>query len=176
MSKRLKRLMAEELKNRMEDHDSCVVVGVGPMTVENASELRNELREKGVALTVVKNRVARHALADLGWEGVGELLSGSSAVAYGEGGALAASKVLVDWEKKTPDAILIQGGMLEGKILDTQAVRQLATIPDKPVLYSMLAAAVAAPVTQVATLVGDILAGVARAVGAVAEKQGGDEE
>jgi large subunit ribosomal protein L10 len=124
----------------------------------------------------VKNTIARHALADVGWEGVGELFSGPSALAYGEGGALAASKILVSWEKKVPDAIAIQGGMLEGKVLDTQAVRQLATIPDKPVLYSMLAAAVAAPVTQVATVVGDILAGVARAVGAVAEKQGGGEE
>ena len=176
MSKRLKLLMAEELKGRIQDHDSCVVVGVGPLTVENASELRNELRDLGLSFTVVKNRVAQHALADIGWDGVGELLSGSSALAYGEGGALAASKVLVGWEKKAPEAILIQGGLLEGKVLDTQAVRQLATIPDKPVLYSMLAAAVSAPVTQVASLVNDILAGVARAVSAVADKQGGGEE
>ena len=176
MSKRMKRLMAEDLKNRFGDHDSCVVVGVGPLTVENANELRNELRDLGLELTVVKNSVARHALADVGWDGVGDLFSGPSALAFGEGGALAASKVLVGWEKKVPDAIAIQGGLLEGKVLDTQAVRQLATIPDKPVLYSMLAAAVSAPVTQVATLVGDILASVARAVGAVAEKQGGGEE
>jgi len=175
MSKRLKRLMAEELKGRVAEHDSCVIVGVGPLTVENATELRSELRDKGVRLTMIKNRVARHALADIGWDGVGELLSGPSALAYGEGGALAASKVLVDWEKKAPEAILIQGGLLEGRVLDKSAVRQLATIPDKPVLYSMLAAAVAAPVTQVATVIGDILAGVARAVGAVAEKQGGGE-
>ena len=181
MSMRLKRLMAQELKDRVEDHDSCVVVGIGPLTVENANGLRNALRDQGVELTVVKNRVARHALAEIGWDGVGELLSGSSALAYGEGGALAASKILVDWEKKAPDAINIQGGLLEGRVLDTQAVRQLATIPDKPVLYSMLAAAVAAPMTTVAGLVSEILAGVAmagvaRAVGAVAEKQGGGEE
>jgi large subunit ribosomal protein L10 len=175
MSKRLKTLMANELKGRIEDHDSCVVVGMGPLAVESMTELRDELREKGVRLTVVKNRVARHALADIGWEGVGEFVSGPSALAYGEGGALAASKILVDWEKKAAEGISIQGGILEGRVLDTDAVRQLATIPDKPVLYSMLAAAVAAPVTQVATLVGDILAGVARAVGAVAEKQGGGE-
>ena len=175
MSKRLKTLLANELRGRIEDHDSCVVIGVGPLTVENVTALRTELREKGVRLTIVKNRVAQHAFADIGWDGVGELLSGPSALAYGDGGALAASKILVDWERKIPDRISIQGGMLEGKVLDTGAVRQLATIPDKPVLYSMLAAAVAAPVTQVATLVGEILAGVARAVGAVAEKQGGGE-
>lgn len=175
MSKRLKTLMASELKGRIQEHDSCVVVGMGPLEVETVTELRNELREKGVSLTMIKNRVAQHALADIGWEGVGEIVSGPSALAYGEGGALAASKILVDWEKKTKEGLSIQGGILEGKVLDTDAVRQLASIPDKPVLYSMLAAAVAAPVTQVATLVGDILAGVARAVGAVAEKQGGGE-
>ncbi len=121
MSKRLKNLLASELKGRIEEHNSCVVVGVGPLTVEKATELRRDLREKGLSLTVVKNRVARHALADVGWDGVGELLTGPSALAYGDGGALAASKILVDWEKKAPDGISIQGGMLEGKVLDTGA-------------------------------------------------------
>ena len=175
MSKRVKTLMARDLVHEFGDHESCVLVGVGAMSVLNSTELRNELRGKGVKLTVLKNRVAKHALAEVGWEGVGGFLSGPSAVAYGEGGAMAASKVLVDWERKSPAVIAIRGGYLEGKLLEVEQVRQLATIPEKPVLYSMLAAAVAAPMTTVAGLVSEILAGVARAVGAVADKQGGGD-
>lgn len=170
MSKRVKDLMKQELARSLESADSCVVVGVGRLDVLSATRLRTALRDQGLELQVLKNRVARHALVEIGWDGVGELLAGPSALAYGEGGALAASKILVDWEKKAPEAISIRGGLLEGRILGVEDVRRLATIPDKPTLYSMLAAAVAAPVTQVATLVGEIMAGVARAVGAVAEK------
>lgn len=171
MSKRVKQLMRQEIVEGFTSVDSCVVVGVGRMDVLTATELRTNLRESGVRLRVLKNRVAAHALDEIGWDGVGELLAGPSAVAYGEGGALAASKILVDWERKAPTAIAIRGGVLDGRVLSEAEVRQLATIPDKKTLYSMLAAAVAAPVAQVATLVGDIVAGVARAVGAVAEKK-----
>lgn len=175
MSKRVKSLMANELIGEIGDSESCVLLGMGRIDVLNVTQLRNDLREKGVSLTVLKNRVAKHAFAEVGWDGVGKFLSGPSAVAYGEGGALAASKVLVDWEKKVPDGVSIRGGVLEGKVLGEADVRELATIPDKPVLYAMLAAAVAAPITQVASLVNELMSGVARAVGAVAEKQGGGE-
>ena len=96
---------------------------------------------------------------------------GGKTVAYGEGGALTASKILVDWAKKAPDSLTIRGGFLEGRLLDVDAVKKLATIPDRETLYSLLASAVAAPVTQVATLVSELLAGVPRAVGAVEEQK-----
>lgn len=176
MSKRMKNLMAREMVAEFSEHDSCVVVSMGAVDVLTVTELRNALREKGVKFTVVKNRVARHAVAEIGWNGVGDFLSGQSAVAYGEGGALAASKVLTDWEKKVPKGIVIRGGFLEGKALKEDDVRQLATVPDKPVLYAMLASLVAAPVTQVVSLISELVADVARAVGAVADKQGGSGE
>jgi large subunit ribosomal protein L10 len=150
------------------------VVGVGKLDVLTVTELRNNLREHGLSFRVLKNRVATHALKDVGWDDVGPLLDGPSALAFGENGALGASKILVEWERKAPKALSIRGGLLDGKVLGVDEVRQLATIPDKPTLYSLLASTVVAPVSQVATLVGEVVAGVARAVGAVAEKK--DEE
>jgi large subunit ribosomal protein L10 len=174
MSKRIKHLMAKELADGLKDSDSCVVLGIGKFGVQDAVDLRGCLREEGLKLRVLKNRVSKYAFKELGWDGLEELLSGASALAYGgENGALVASKLLVDWEKKSPNRITIRGGLLEGKILDEAEVRQLATIPDKPTLYAMLASTVVAPVTSVANLVNDMIAGVARAVGAVAEKSEG---
>ncbi|MHC4473190.1 MAG: 50S ribosomal protein L10 [Planctomycetota bacterium] len=171
MSKRVKELMAGELAKALEDQDSCVLVGLGKLDVASATELRTELREEGMQLRVLKNRVATHALKDKGWDSVAEHLAGPTALAYGEGGALTASKILVGWSRKAPGTISIRGGFLDGRLLDVDGVKRLATIPDKPTLYSMLASAVAAPVTQVASLVSEVLAGVARAVGAVAEQR-----
>ena len=174
MSMRLKEMMARELADSCRETDSCVVVGLGRMDVLSVTELRNQLRGEGLHLRVLKNRVAAHALREIGWDGVDELLDGPSALAFGgENGALAASKLLVDWNKKLPDTLTIRGGLMDGKVLDEGGVRRLATIPDKPTLYAMLASAVAAPVTQVAGLVGELVGGVARAVGALAEKSEG---
>jgi large subunit ribosomal protein L10 len=175
MSKRMKQLMAKELVDGFEGSDSCVVVGLGRMDVLAVTELRNRLRDEGLKLRVLKNRVALHALKDFGWDGMDDLLDGPSALAFGgENGALAASKLLVDWHKKLPDTISIRGGVMDGRVLDEGNVRQLATIPDKPTLYSMIASGVAAPVTQIAVLVSEMVSGVARAVGALAEKSEGD--
>jgi large subunit ribosomal protein L10 len=170
MSKRVKQYMANELAKELEDQDSCVLVGLGKLDVAGATELRTQLRGEGLQLQVLKNRVAAHALKEKGWESVAEIMSGPSALAYGEGGALTASRILVDWAKKAPGTIDIRGGFLEGKTLDVDGVKMLATIPDRETLLSMLAAAVAAPVAQVASLLNEILAGVARAVGALSEQ------
>jgi len=170
MSKRVKRMMAEEIAGGLEGTDSCVVVSLGKIDVLSMTELRTALRQEQVSLRVFKNRVAKHALAGIGWDGVGEMFEGTSALAYGEGGALAASKLLAEWERKTPDGLSIRGGLLEGRVLGVEQVRKLATIPDRETLLSMLAAVVVAPIGQVASLVNEILAGVARAVGALAEQ------
>jgi large subunit ribosomal protein L10 len=98
------------------------------------------------------------------------MFSGMSAVAFGEGGAVAASKCLVDWERKLKDKLKIRGGWVEGRIVGVEDVRILATIPDRKTLLSMIAAAVAAPMSGIASVVGEMISGVARAVGAAAEK------
>ena len=171
MSKRIKELMVQELKAELEASDSCVLVGIGALSVMSANELRSDLRAAGVRFRVLKNRLAARTFEEIGWGGVADHLEGSCAIAHGEGGALTASKCLVGWEKKLPKAIVIRGGYLEGKVLDQEAARRLATIPDRPTLYAMLAAVVVAPMGQVASLINEVLAGVARAVGAVAEQR-----
>ncbi|MCU0726097.1 MAG: 50S ribosomal protein L10 [Planctomycetes bacterium] len=170
MSKRVKSLIVKELSGELRSAESCVVVGLEGLDVATTTEFRSDLRQKGVRVRVLKNRVATHAMKEVGWEGVGDMFSGMSAVAFGEGGAVAASKCLVDWERKLKDKLKIRGGWVEGRIVGVEDVRILATIPDRKTLLSMIAAAVAAPMSGIASVVGEMISGVARAVGAAAEK------
>jgi large subunit ribosomal protein L10 len=172
MSKRVKNLMVKELADELRAAQSCVVVGLGPLDVATTTEFRSDLRAKGLRVRVLKNRVAAHAMQELGWDGVGGLLTGTSAVAFGEGGAIVASKCLLDWERKLKQKVEVRGGWLEGRLLGVADVRTLATIPDKKTLLSMIASAVTAPVSQIAGLLGEMISGVARAVGAAADKAG----
>jgi large subunit ribosomal protein L10 len=175
MSKRIKNLMIDELARELRKSESCVLLGLNALDVTTTTEFRADLRSKGVRVRVLKNRIAAHAAKTIGWDGMGDLMEGMSAVAYGEGGAIAASKLLVSWERKFPAKIKIRGGYLDGRILDKSQVQELATIPDRATLYSMIAAAVVAPMSQITGLIGEMLSGIARAVGAAADKAGKSE-
>ncbi len=175
MSKRIKNVMIEELARELRKSESCVVLGLTALDVTTTTEFRADLRSKGVRVRVLKNRIAAHAAKSIGWDGMGDLMEGMSAVAYGEGGAVAASKCLVAWERKLPAKISIRGGYMDGRLLDKSQVQQLATIPDKATLLSMIAAAVVAPMSQITGLINEVLSGLARAVGAAADKAGKSE-
>lgn len=173
MSKQLKDWLREDFKRRLGDERSVVVLGIEKFTVASANGLRGSLRSQGARMTVLRNRVGRKALDELGIGGAGKLLKGMSAVAYGgRDGLPAVSRVVSEWNKKNKDAeIQILGGYMDGQVLSPQEVETLAGLPGKPELLSMIAAAVVAPMQNIASQVNEMLAGVARAVDAVREQK-----
>jgi ribosomal protein L10 len=100
MSKTLKHMMGREIADSLRPFDSCVVIGLEKLDVESGNRLRGKLADEKARLRIVHNRVSRHALEELGWDGLSSLLVGSTAIAYGEEGAIPISRVLVDWEKR----------------------------------------------------------------------------
>lgn len=169
MSKALKTYLREDLKSRMGDARSAVVLRLDKLDVARANELRTRLRKEGARMTVLRNRVARYAFEDLGMRGVDPLLKGMSAVAYGRGadGVLGVSKVLSDWSRRKDAGIEILGGYVDGQVISASQVESLATLPSKEQLLAMIASVVVAPVQSIASQVNDLIAGVARAVDAV---------
>src|SRR5262245_43779166 len=98
MSKTLKRYLKDDVKRRLGDERSVVVLRLDKFNVERANDLRARLRGEGARMTVVKNRVARLALAELEMKGAGEILTGMSAIAYGGAdGVLSVTRVVNDW-------------------------------------------------------------------------------
>jgi large subunit ribosomal protein L10 len=80
--------------------------------------------------------------------------------------------VLSDWTRKNRTAgVAVLGGYVDGRVISAADVETLATLPSREQLLAMVAATVVAPMQNVAALVAEILAGVARAVDAVREQQ-----
>ncbi len=177
MSKQLKTYLADDLKARLGDEREMVMVRLDRFSVAKANDLRNRLRDHGARFTVLRNRIARVAFDDVGVGELSQLLDGMSALAYGgEDGVLAVSKTLTEWSKKNKDGgIHIVGGYMEGKLLTAADVDTLATLPSREGLLAMIASAVAAPMQQIAGQLNELLAGIARAVGAVAEQKQGQD-
>jgi large subunit ribosomal protein L10 len=170
MSKKLKQWMAGEVRRGVGAASACVVVGYKTLSGEGSASLRAHLRGAKVDLTVVRNRVAAHALDGTTLADIRPFIKGPTAVATGGDDAVALAKAVVEGMKGRA-GFECRGGFVEGRVVTGDEIRRLAALPGKKELLSMIASAVAAPMTNIAYGVDALLAGTARAVDALARKK-----
>lgn len=118
------------------------------LTVEALNKLRVDARAKGVYLHVVKNTLARRAVAGSPFEVASESMVGPLIYGFSED-AVAAAKVFADFAK-TNDKLVIKGGAYAGKALDVDGVKALASVPSREVLLAQIAGLLLSPVQRMA--------------------------
>ncbi len=129
------------------------------ITVADMTKLRVDARSKGVTLSVLKNTLARRAVAGSSFEVAADQMTGPLIYGFSED-AVAAAKVVSEFAK-TNDKLVIRAGVYGGKTLDVNGVKQLANIPTKEVLLAQLLGLMQSPISRTA-----------RVLAAVAEKKG----
>ena len=129
------------------------------ITVADMTRLRASARSNGVSLSVLKNTLARRAVADTGFAVLSDQMTGPLIYGFSED-AVAAAKVVAEFAK-TNEKLVIRGGAYGGKALDANGVKQLASIPTKEVLLAQLLGLMQSPVSRTA-----------RVLAALAEKKG----
>ena len=137
--------VAEQFKNA----SSVVVVDYLGITVEQATNLRSELRSAGVQFAVVKNSILSRAAKEAGLEGMDDVFKGPSAVAFSNEDVVAPAKILADFAKKV-EALEIKAGVVEGKVSSKEEIEALAKLPSREGLLSMLLSVLQAPVRNTA--------------------------
>ena len=113
--------------------------------VEPMTRLRAQARSKGVHLQVLKNTLARRAVTGTGFEVLAGEMTGPLIYGFSED-AIAAAKVINDFAK-TNDKMVIRAGAYNGKLLDSEGVKQLANIPGREELLAKLLGVMQAPLT-----------------------------
>ena len=129
------------------------------LTVAHLDVLRRQARDKGVYLHVLKNSLARRAVAGTPFECAAENMVGPLIYGFSED-AVAAAKVIADFAKGN-DKLIVKAGAYAGKALDADGVKALASVPSKEVLLSQIAGLLKSPVQRMAAV-----------VAALAEKRG----
>ena len=153
-----KKAVAVEIAAEVAKAETIVVAEYRGIQVASMTKLRAKAREQGVYLRVLKNTLARRAVAGTPFAGLADQMVGP--LVYGiSADPVAAAKVLFDFSK-ADDKIVIKAGSYDGRVLDAAGVSQLALIPSREELLSKLAYVMQAPV-----------AGMARAFAALAEKK-----
>jgi large subunit ribosomal protein L10 len=135
------------------------------LSVAEMTELRTLLRKGAVEYTVVKNTLARIAVAETELAGLAAYLEGPTAIAISRADPAAPSKVLATWRKTRP-AFTIKGGVVEGRLVGPADIVALAALPPREVLVARLAGAFQAPLQGLA----NVLAGPIRALATALEQ------
>lgn len=155
-----KKAVVAEASAQVAKAQTIVVAEYRGITVGNMTELRAKARAQGVYLRVLKNTLARRAVAGTPFESLAEQMTGPLIYGIGED-AVAPAKVLADFAKGN-DKLVLKAGSYNGKVLDVNGVKALAAIPGRDELIAMLLGVMQAPVS-----------GMARVLAAVAaQKQG----
>ncbi len=139
------------------------------LTVAQSTDLRAKMREVGASYKVAKNSLAKLALKDTDYEGLGDLLTGPTALATSTD-PVAAAKAAVEFAK-TNDKLEIVGGAMGKLVLDETGVRSLASMPSLDELRGKLVGLVMAPATKIAQVVNAPAAKLARVFGAYSTKE-----
>jgi len=132
------------------------------LTVEHLNALRRQARDKGVYLHVLKNTLARRAVAGTTFEVAQDAMVGPLIYGFSKD-AVAAAKVISDFAKGN-DKLVVKAGVYAGKALDAQGVKALAAIPSREVLIAQIAGMLRSPIQRLA----GVLAALAEKKGAVA--------
>lgn len=141
--------LVSEVAKKIEDASSVVFVDYLGLTVEQVTVLRTQLREAGIEFRVLKNGILRRAVAAQNLEGLDAALIGPTAVAFSNEDAVAPAKILADFAKKA-QALEIKAGVVEGKVVSKSEVEELAALPNREGMLSMLLSVLQAPVRNTA--------------------------
>ena len=165
-----------ELTDKFRDSDSVVLTEYRGLTVSQLSELRSSLGEHAT-FSVVKNTLTKIAVSEAGLEAeLASLLTGPSAIAFVEGDVVEAAKGLRDFSKDNP-ALVIKGGVLDGKAITPDEITRIADLEPREVLLAKLAGAMTASMARAAAVFNALptqVAQLAEALRVQRAEQGGD--
>ena len=149
---------------------SLVVADSRGIDVQAMTDLRRRAREQRVVVRVVKNTLAKRAVAGTDFECVGEALSGPSLLGFGMEELAAPARLFKDFAKEHPD-FEVRALSLDGKLLGAEQLDALASLPTRDEALSRLMAAMQAPISALARTLNQLPTKLALALAAVRDQK-----
>ncbi len=149
-----KQEIVKEIVTNFQESASAIVVEYRGISVGDMTDLRRQLRDEGVDIKVFKNTLVRRATAEVGYQELDDYLVGPNAIAFSSD-AVAPSRVLSKFAKKNRKLVIKQG-IVEGRVVDLDAIKELASLPNKEGMIAMLLGAIQSPIRQFAYAVSQI--------------------
>ena len=152
LSRQRKAEKVEILAKELENSTSAIIGTFAKLTVAQDFELRKTVRAAGGRYRVLKNRLAERASKGTQIEAALQGLKGVSSVAYTSGDPVVLAKALAGWVAENAE-YTFKLGIVDGKVLNVEEVKTLATMPGKEELFSKLLFLIQAPAQRLATVI-----------------------
>jgi len=165
-----KQAIVEEVSTEAVKAQSAIAAEYSGLTVGDMTTLRANARQAGIYLRVVKNTLARRALADTEFDCMRDSLVGPLILAFSPEEPAAAARVLTDFAKEN-DKLVIKVVALKGKLLEAADAERLAKMPTKDESISMLMAVMKAPIEKLARTLAEPNNKLARTLAAVRDQK-----
>jgi large subunit ribosomal protein L10 len=149
-----KEQLVQELKDKMVGASALYYTDFSGLNVKRMTELRRRFRRAGVEYLVIKNTLALRAVNESGLSG--ERLRGPTGVVVGTD-PVAAAKVLTDFARENDQRPSVKGGMLDGRTIGAEQVKQLAELPSREQMLSELAGGLQSPMAAFAGALNGLL-------------------
>jgi large subunit ribosomal protein L10 len=171
MKRDQKEKLIDELATQLGEAQAIYAVDYRGISVPQAAELRASLREQDASFRIVKNTLTLRAADQAGVEAIKELVAeGPTALTFVRGDAALAAKALDTFSRRA-DVLALKGGLLEGRLLAAEEIRQLARLPGRDLLIAQFAGVVASPLTGLVRGLGSMISGLAVALAQVRDQK-----
>jgi large subunit ribosomal protein L10 len=140
--------LISSLNTLLQDQAFVAVTHYKGLTVKQLEDLRGKAREEGAGFRVTKNRLTRLALAGTKFEGLSDLFTGPTAIAYSSD-PVAAAKVCSNFAKDNENLVIL-GGALDGQVMTIDQVNDLAKLPSLDELRAKIVGMISTPATRIA--------------------------
>ncbi|MEI7999246.1 MAG: 50S ribosomal protein L10 [Candidatus Omnitrophota bacterium] len=141
--------IADNVQDGLTKKSNTFVVTWRGISSSKMSTLRKDLKRKKADVLVSKNSIARLAFKNSNYEDLGKSINGQMAIVLSDSDASEISKVLINFSKKY-EGFTVQGGILDGALLNSEEVKTLSDLPSREVLLSKFFGTLQAPVTRFA--------------------------
>ncbi|RME79637.1 MAG: 50S ribosomal protein L10 [Chloroflexi bacterium] len=163
ISRAEKEARVKQYVEQLQNSQAIIIADYTGLKVSELEQLRTKIREVDGSFSVVKNTLAKRALQEVGYPEIDDLLTGPVGIGFSGDNVPAVAKAFVDFAKEH-EMLKIKGGVMSGKVLSAEAIKDLASLPSLEVLRAQLLGLINAPASR---LVGALSGGVRQLVSVI---------
>jgi len=146
-----KKKIVEEMTERLKSK-AGVFVDYKGITVNEDTEMRVKMRQANVDYSVIKNRLMKLAIKNVGFDELDSILVGTTSLAICNDDSIAPARIIKEYADKLQNYFEIKAGFMDGKVLTADEVNAIARIPALPVLQAQFLGTLLAPITSLAVV------------------------
>jgi large subunit ribosomal protein L10 len=172
----VKESSVEEFSTKLSERTNFFVMTLNRLPAPQADTLRQKLYASQAHLVMIKRRLSQRAVERLQIPGLAELLEGSVGFVLAGDDVLQTAKLLIEFHKAHEEQLSVRGAVIDGQLLDTGWVEQLAQLPPKPLLLAEVVGTLESPMADVIFTIERLIGDLAWLAEQIAEKKPKSDE